>query len=322
MKILISAANADVCLSMARIIRSDPFYRTAHVIGLTPDSPWPARQYFDDVLAIPMVHESGYEAALIRIINELKPDVFIPFSEAELSWFARNPDVLSRLKIKVIINPAAILRVFLDKKDTANYLQELGVAVPVTYDPVNLTDNQLPVIMKPRRSAGSKNMAVIRNALQLRGFREQFKAQLGDFVAQELIDVHDAEFTCGLWRCGTTLRHCTFRRRLQGGMTGFARVEQDAAIDATLEKIAASLDGDFFINVQLRLRGGVPYVFEINPRFSSTVMMRHRIGFSDFIWTLDHHFQRSKPPVWGPPVGTVIFRVSDECVVNAEGIKI
>lgn len=322
MKILISAANADVCLSMARILKSDSFYRAAHVTGLTPDSPWPARQYFDDVRAIPMVSEPGYEAALTRIMEDVKPDVFIPFSEAELSWFTRNPDVLTRLGTRVIINPAEILRVFLDKKDTGDYLQSLGVPVPVTYDPASLTADQLPVIMKPRRSAGSKNMAVIRNVPQLQGFREQFEAQLNDFVAQELIDVADAEFTCGLWRCGSELRHCTFRRRLQGGMTGFARVEQHAAIDAALEKIAVPIKGDFFINVQLRLRDGVPYVFEINPRFSSTVMMRHKIGFSDFIWTLDHYFQRSKPPVWVPPLGTIIFRVSDECVVNAEGIKI
>lgn len=322
MKILISAANADVCLSMARILKSDSFYCAAHVVGLTPDSPWPARQYFDDVLSIPMVSDPLYEAELIRIIDEVKPDVFHPFSEAELSWFTRNPGVRARLQTKVIINPLEILSIFLDKKDTADYLQVLGVPVPMTYDPANILPDQLPVIMKPRRSAGSKNMAVIRNTQQLKGFQEQFRMQLGDFVAQELIDVADAEFTCGLWRYGSEVRHCTFRRRLQGGMTGFARVEQDSAIEAVLEKIAASLKGDFFVNVQLRLREGVPYVFEINPRFSSTVMMRHKIGFADFIWTLDHHFQRPAAPQWMPPLGTVIFRVSDECVVNAEGIKV
>jgi carbamoyl-phosphate synthase large subunit len=28
-------------------------------------------------------------------------------------------------------------------------------------------------------------------------------------------------------------------------------------------------------------------VFEINPRFSSTVLMRHRLGFSDVLWAID-----------------------------------
>jgi len=40
------------------------------------------------------------------------------------------------------------------------------------------------------------------------------------------------------------------------------------------------------MNVQLRLTEQGPRVFEINPRFSSTVLMRHRIGFSDVLWSI------------------------------------
>jgi carbamoyl-phosphate synthase large subunit len=72
------------------------------------------------------------------------------------------------------------------------------------------------------------------------------------------------------------------------------------------------------LNVQLRLRGGIPYVFEINPRFSSTLMMRHKIGFQDFIWTLDYLTTQDKPPAWHIPEGHYIYRVSDEVIVNPE----
>lgn len=321
MKILISAANADVCLSMARILKGDDYYSAAQIIGLTPDGAWPARQYFDEIISIPMVRDADYRERLVSIVNSIRPDIFVPFSEAELSWLQGHPDVLKDLNTKVVINPPSVLDVFLDKKDTADYLDRIGVPVPVTYTVDDIAPENLPVIIKPRRSAGSKNMALIRNMAQLQGFREQYAQSLNDFIAQELIDIQDAEFTCGVWRCGDQLRHCTFRRRLQGGMTGYARVEQHDAIDRALEKIAQSISGDFFINVQLRMRDNVPYVFEINPRFSSTVMMRHRIGFADFIWTLDHYCGRGAPPAWTPPLDTVIFRVSDECIVNAEGIR-
>ena len=30
-----------------------------------------------------------------------------------------------------------------------------------------------------------------------------------------------------------------------------------------------------------------PRVFEINPRFSSTVLMRHRLGFTDLLWAIE-----------------------------------
>jgi carbamoyl-phosphate synthase large subunit len=28
-------------------------------------------------------------------------------------------------------------------------------------------------------------------------------------------------------------------------------------------------------------------VFEINPRFSSTVLMRHRVGYTDVLWAIE-----------------------------------
>ena len=41
------------------------------------------------------------------------------------------------------------------------------------------------------------------------------------------------------------------------------------------------------MNIQFQLADEGPRVFEINPRFSSTVLMRHCIGFSDVLWTLE-----------------------------------
>jgi len=41
------------------------------------------------------------------------------------------------------------------------------------------------------------------------------------------------------------------------------------------------------MNVQLRLTDKGPRVFEINPRFSSTVLMRHRLGYCDVLWAMD-----------------------------------
>ena len=53
------------------------------------------------------------------------------------------------------------------------------------------------------------------------------------------------------------------------------------------ELIAQGLDLRGSMNIQLRLTDKGPRVFEINPRFSSTVLMRHRIGYSDVLWALD-----------------------------------
>jgi carbamoyl-phosphate synthase large subunit len=317
MIIMISAANADVCLSMARILKSHPFYKDAHLIGLTPDDGWPARHYFDEIATVPMANNPDYRAALSKVITDKKPNIFIPFSEAELSWFVKNADAASQLNTITILNPPKVLNTFLDKQKTADFLKDAGLPVPVTTHPDQV--KRLPVIMKLRHGAGSKSMAIIYNQRQLEGFYEEHGVNLGNYVAQELIDTPDAEFTCGVWRFNNDLRYCIFRRKLQGGMTGFAKLEQHDAIAQALEKVAASLHGDLFINVQLRLRDEIPYIFEINPRFSSTVMMRHKIGFEDFIWTLDSCMGRPVDAYKQPQEGIMIFRVSDECVVGTQG---
>ena len=45
------------------------------------------------------------------------------------------------------------------------------------------------------------------------------------------------------------------------------------------------------INLQLRMVEGVPMLFEINPRFSSTVEFRDEFGFKDLIWSLEDKFR-------------------------------
>lgn len=322
MIIMISAANSDVCLSMARIIKSSGTYDGARLLGLSPVTPWPAKAYFDDVIDIPLANAPAYGGALSNILKKENPDIFIPFSESELFWFAENPDQVARLSTNIIINPPDVLHNFLDKRRTADFLKNISLNVPTTLNPDDVAASDLPVIIKPRRSAGSKNMAVIRNLLQLDGFRQEHSRDLERYIAQELIDAPDDEFTCGVWRSGDILRSCTLRRKLQGGMTGFAKVERHSAIDLAIEKIAAAIKGDFFINVQLRVRDGCPYVFEINPRFSSTVMMRHKIGFQDFLWTLDRAIGRPAAPFHPPGDGTEIFRVSEEIIPGKqEGSK-
>jgi carbamoyl-phosphate synthase large subunit len=87
-------------------------------------------------------------------------------------------------------------------------------------------------------------------------------------------------------------------------------------IDQLLVRIAKGLNLVGSINVQLRLTSKGPIVFEINPRFSSTVFFRHLMGFDDVIWSLQQarHMQIS---AYVAPKGKVrFFRVAGEVVIG------
>jgi carbamoyl-phosphate synthase large subunit len=72
-----------------------------------------------------------------------------------------------------------------------------------------------------------------------------------------------------------------------GGFSGYGEVVIHAEIDKLLVSIANHLDLIGSINVQLRFNIKGPCVFEINPRFSSTVRFRDLMGFHDVIWSLE-----------------------------------
>jgi carbamoyl-phosphate synthase large subunit len=72
------------------------------------------------------------------------------------------------------------------------------------------------------------------------------------------------------------------------------------------------------LNVQLKLTDIGPKIFEINPRISSTVMMRNKIGFKDCLWWIK---SKLKLPLDKPEeikVGTKIFRMANEYVFTPE----
>ena len=49
------------------------------------------------------------------------------------------------------------------------------------------------------------------------------------------------------------------------------------------------------INVQLKINNSRYAIFEINPRLSSTVMMRHKLGFKDCLWWIEYILNNKLP---------------------------
>ena len=127
---------------------------------------------------------------------------------------------------------------------------------------------------------------------------------------QELLLPSDSEYTCGVYRGLDKITKCLVMKRvLKDGLTIRAEVVKDKAIEETCFKVADLLELRGAINIQLRKTGSGPEIFEINPRFSSTVLFRHHVNFCDLIWsiedTLDIKLIKHDLPV---KYGTRIYR--------------
>ena len=283
MTILISAANSDIADSLCRIYRSE--YPREKIYGVAPDGMWPASAVFDKVYKIAKVDDPEYLKMLFAILVSESIDIFVPVSEHELRFFAKN--VISwPSKVKILINPQSILSVCLNKMHTVHWLDKIGVKSPQTIQLDQVNSGHLPIFVKPKESAGSKYsytvhtweyFNVLIKELQYLGIK------LEDMIAQSYLTNLEEEYTCALSKINGQESYLILKRKLLGGITGKAETSQHPGIIRILKKISNAFKGDFFINVQLRLEKDEPFVFEINPRFSSTVMLRHLIGFQDFL---------------------------------------
>jgi carbamoyl-phosphate synthase large subunit len=53
-----------------------------------------------------------------------------------------------------------------------------------------------------------------------------------------------------------------------------------------IQEFIPDQDGEYTVGVFARKHEGEYYIFEINPRFSSTVHIRSKMGFNDVLWSL------------------------------------
>ena len=305
---LITAAHGDVAEAIAGILAEA--IPNARVEGADATVTGPGAAVFPRIHGLPLASAPGYPAALRALAEAVGADVVIPCNDREIERLAIDPGVATTLPLLRTSPDAA--RVFVDKLATADWLASRGFATPWTVSLTAADPTRLPFITKARRGAGSQNVRLVRSKATL----DAIKAEFGDtWIAQEYLDDDHAEFTCAVLRTNGEERHVAMRRRLDAGRTVMAVVTAEPAIEAMLQRLAVQeFEGP--LNVQLRLSNGEPKIFEINPRFSSTVRMRHRLGFEDLLWAVRARAGERLPPSRAKANRTV-YRLSREVVAPA-----
>jgi len=308
--VLITAIAGDIAQGVATILRETfPKWR---LIGTDIHARHGGNLFVDQLLQAPRADDPGYDEWLGELIERESIDICIPMSEAELLHLSESGKVEFAGAKLIMANQKAI-EVGSDKLATAAYLGSIGCEKPWTI-PVEEFDKStpLPCIFKPRRSAGSKAIFVCKTSSEVEFYRGIYPPS----VLQELLLPADREVTCAIYRSrdGKTAV-LQLLRSLVGGFTGWAQVIDEPAITAQCTKLAEALDLTGSINAQLRLTEQGPRIFEINPRFSSTIFMRHRMGFQDVVWSLQEALGEQVEFSW-PAVGTTAVRVQGAAILN------
>jgi len=281
--VLVSGIGGDIGQSVARALNDD-----FRVLGCDMDAGATTRLFVEKFFCVPSVNEKmAYLDKIAIILNREKIDIFIPISESEITLLNGERRWVSGVNAKVLLNNQKVLDVFLDKLQTAIFLQDHGWKAPKStlLRDIIREEWNLPVIVKARNGCGSKSVRKVVDNLTLSYLRG---IDQGDLVIQEYIDEKEGEFTTGVFSDGSKTASITFRRRLGfGGLSREVELVQDPKMEALARDIAKQIGLVGSINIQSRRSGGDNVIFEINPRFSSTVFLRQVFGFEDLRWWIN-----------------------------------
>ena len=243
---------------------------------------------------VPLVWSKDYYKKIVEICVEKKIQILIPGIDEELlkmhEVFLQNKNVLLFTPSKLFISK------MLDKFLCMKNLNKLDFPVPETIELENIINiKSFPVILKPRFGRGSRGIHVIRQAKELKLYRDLKKLNKEKYICQSY--VNGQEYTVQILNCKKSRTQIIIPLKvfLKKGVTLTAEIDFDDDIIKLCEKIASSYNEDYVYNIQLiksKIDNTIK-IFEINPRFSTTTCMIPAMGIDPFTIDLSNYNQLS-----------------------------
>jgi carbamoyl-phosphate synthase large subunit len=282
--ILVTAVGGDIGSNIVAILSNLETIKI-NIIGTDINKKVFPMNLINNFYTVDKTNSKNYKKQILNIISNHSIDIIIPVSEKEIIWFDENINIFNSTKI--LMNYRRIIHTFLNKSTTANFLNKINIEVPKTFLLDEYKDQlPYPLIIKSNYSIFSKKIFVINNKEELK----YAKASIKDWnkqIIQEYIGSIDNEYTTTVYKYGNKIKTISFKRKLTCGMTSFATIVNEKKLDKYAIKIAKAINLEGSINIQSRKYKSEFFVFEINPRISSTVYIRDHFGFKDLIWWIE-----------------------------------
>ncbi len=347
-KISVLITGAGGAGSLGReIMKSFNFFKQKYRIIATNSSPI-SIGLFDTKYRylVPPANSQKYIQVILNICKKEKVDVLVGGSEPEIIKIAKNIKIFEENNIVVLSNPSRILEICSDKLRLSNFLSSKKILCPKTFLVETEEDlkkiDSFPVIIKPRRGSGSRNIFLAYNKKEAKFFSNYLKKYGHSPIIQEYLNSHNEEFTIGILYAdnGKLVTSIAMKRILEGDLStrqiifsphtkekniissglsqGF--FDNFEKITKESEKIAKILKADGPINIQCRKTDDGISIFEINPRFSGTVASRSIIGHNEPHMLCRYRLFGEIPSVNKHKIGYVMKDLNEK-FISLEDIK-
>jgi len=255
----------------------------------------------------PKAKSPDYIQSILKICKKENVKVIVPGSEIEIKQIARNKELFNEEGIEVLSNSLEVFEKCSDKFMITEFLEQKGFSIPMTLlceDESELDKIvKYPVIVKPRSGSGSQNVFLAHNIEEAKFFFKYLKKYSIEPLIQEYVGDYTEEYTVGVLYAdnGRLKTSIAMKRMLEGALstrqttidlehnkkyvisTGISQGYFDDYLEVRKvgEEIAKELKSNGPINIQCRKSGTKIIPFEINPRFSGTVVGRSLVNHNE-----------------------------------------
>jgi carbamoyl-phosphate synthase large subunit len=242
---------------------------------------------FGDVnIVVPDSSQSNFLPRIQEICSNFAVDFIYPLIDEEIIPLkSLESDVL-----KVICPNIKFVETAIDKYRLMKELSRNEIDVPKTFllgD--NLDEVEFPAIIKPRSGRGSRGIRIIENEDDLKEALEILEGSYDQYIIQSLIQGN--EYTISVVANSRCEFLAVVSKKIidKKGITRFAVVEKNDVLWQLGIDLVKKFKLDNPVNVQLIINkiDSKPYIFEINPRFSTTVSLTIEAGVNEFLAPLD-----------------------------------
>lgn len=291
MNLLLPSVGRKV--SLARMFREALAPRGASLVAADL-SPLASGLYAADrSVLLPRFDAEDFWPRVAALKSSLGVGAVVPARDAELAGWAKKARE-GALPLEVVLSPLETLTLCRDKLALADHARRVGVFCPWTEDAtlVGHGCREWPMILKPRRGAGSRGLRVVASA---RALAEEVAHLTDEYVVQEML--HGPEFTLDAYvDKGGATRAVVARRRIsvQNGQTDVGETVEDAALCGLARRFLDSAPFRGAVNLQFIIGPEGPRLIDVNPRFSGGIAITRAAGMDFADWTVRE--------LWGEPL--------------------
>lgn len=238
-------------------------------------------RFADKAYILPAGKNKRFAETVAGIIKKEKVDIFIPLVDEEiLKSYALKKDFPGLI---LLLPEYDFTKMALDKWFLIKKFEECDLPCPETrlgYE--NCKNLKYPFIVKPRVGRGSRNMMEIKSKKQLEAYRVLSGLNNNEILIQEKIKGKEFTVSSVVNRNGDVLAVVPKEIIYKKGITIAAVTRFNREIKNLCMEIQEKLNPNGPFNVQLILKNdGTPIVFEINPRYSTTIALTMAAGVNE-----------------------------------------